>query len=464
MGLHNSVGPLAFSNVGAASAYELVRKELKAEFGEEEFRSWFAELRLAGEDGDALVFATPSATARDWLRRNAQHRLEARLSQHVRLDRATRILTEAEAQSVFGETAPPPTPTAPVAAPSGASNGASFETFCVGSSNEGAYTAARAIARGEGGAFPLVLLHGAPGVGKTHLLQAMAGESKRLLPGRRVRYMMSQLFIEDFQAAIHKKRDCSGFKASVRENDLLLLDDVQRIAGKRATEEEFFDTIAVITAQGGQVVMSADHGADGLSGFDERLRTHLKSAVECFVGEPDFPLRRQILDAKVAQYAATAPRFHIPDAVLDMIAARVRGPGRLLDGAIRQLFVEVGMAGREATLELAETVLKSRFSAAEKRPTVDLIIKTTAKHFALTTQELLSRSRRRTIARPRQIAMFVCTRMTSRSLPDIGKRFGGFDHTTVLYARDRVAELFAQDAQTRTEVEAVENAVRSQLQ
>lgn len=463
MGLHNSVGPLAFSEVGAASAYELVRKELKAEFGEEEFRSWFAELRLLGEDGDALVFATPSATARDWLRRNAQHRLEARLSQHVRLDRATRILTESEAQAVFGQAAPPPA-AAPVSAPASPSGGASFESFCVGASNEGAYNAARAIARGEGGAFPLVLLHGAPGVGKTHLLQAMAAESKRLAPARRVRYMMSQLFIEDFQAAIHKKRDCTGFKASVRENDLLLLDDVQRIAGKRATEEEFFDTIAVVTAQGGQVVMSADHGADGLSGFDERLRAHLKSAVECFIGEPDFPLRRQILDAKVAQYAATAPRFHIPGAVLDMIAARVRGSGRLLDGAIRQLFVEVGMAGREATLELAETVLKSRFSATEKRPTVDLIIKTTAKHFALTPQELLSRSRRRTIARPRQIAMFVCTRMTSRSLPDIGKRFGGFDHTTVLYARDRVAELFERDAQTRQEVEAVESAVRSQLQ
>lgn len=461
MGLHNSVGPLAFSNVGAASAYELVRKEIKAEFGEEEFRSWFADLRLVGEDGDALFFSTPSATARDWLRRNAQHRLEARLSQHVRLERAIRILTEAEAQAAFGGSAA--APAKPVAAPPAPANGASFETFCVGASNEGAYTAARAIARGEGGAFPLVLLHGVPGVGKTHLLQAMAAESKRLQPARRVRYMMSQLFIEDFQAAIHKKRDCSGFKASVRDNDLLLLDDVQRIAGKRATEEEFFDTIAVVTAQGGQVVMSADHGADGLSGFDERLRAHLKSAVECFIGEPDFPLRRQILDAKVAQYTATAPQFHIPGAVLDMIAARVRGPGRLLDGAIRQLFVEVGMAGREATLELAETVLRNRFSAAEKRPTVDLIIKTTAKHFSLTPQELLSRSRRRTIARPRQIAMFVCTRMTSRSLPDIGKRFGGFDHTTVLYARDRVAELFEHDSQTRVEVEAVESAIRSQL-
>jgi chromosomal replication initiator protein len=465
MGLHNSVGPQERSEIGAAQAYERVRKELKAEFGEEEFRSWFAELRLVGEDEGALLFATPSATARDWLRRNAQHRIEARLCQHVALERALHIVTEAEAAARFGEAAPAPlaAPAAPAPAPAAALAN-TFASFCVGASNEGAYNTARAISRGEGGAFPLVLLHGAPGVGKTHLLQAIAAESRRLAPARRVRYMMSQLFIEDFQAAIHKKRDCSGFKASVRENDLLLLDDVQRIAGKRATEEEFFDTIAVVTAQGGQVVMSADHGADGLSGFDERLRAHLKSAVECVVGEPDFALRRQILDAKLAQYAATAPGFQISPAVLDMIAARVRGPGRLLDGAIKQLFVEVGMAGREATLELAEAVLKSRFSAAEKRPTVDLIIKTTAKHFALTPQELLSRSRKRAIARPRQIAMFVCTRMTTRSLPDIGNRFGGFDHTTVLYARDRVAELFQSDAQMRQEVEAVENAVRCQLQ
>lgn len=445
---------------GAHAAFESVRAELRAEFGQEEYRSWFENLSLLAEHEGSLYFVTPSATARDWLRRNGLHRLEARLAARLALSGPIVIATPGDLPDALRERAEEATPSAELTAARGAFL---FDNFCVGPSNQAAFTAARAIARNDTAAFPLTLLHGAPGVGKTHLQLALIAESHRLHPSRRVRYMMSQIFIEEFQAALHKRRDSSGFKSMVRENDLLVLDDVQRIAGKRATEEEFFDTIAVVAAQGGQVVLSADHGAEGLNGFNDRLRVHLKGAVECAIAEPDFELRRRILDSKVLQYAACAPSFTVPGPVLDMIAARVRGPGRLLDGAVRQLLVEAGMAGREVTMELAESVLKSRFSAAEKRPTVDLIIKTTAKHFALTPQELLSRSRRRTIARPRQIAMFVCTRLTTRSLPDIGNRFGGFDHTTVLYARDRVAALVETDAQLREEVEAVERAVRANV-
>lgn len=465
MGLQETLVPFDLSPVGAKTAFEFVKKELKAEFGEEEFRSWFLGLRFLAEHEDALIFLTHSVTARDWLRRNAQHRLEARLSSRISLKAPIRILTRDELPAVLDHDSAEPVEGAPPTAVSTDAGGRTqvFESFCIGESNRAAVMAARAVAAGGAAAFPLLLLHGMPGVGKTHLLQAIAAESQRQAPQRRVRYMMSQIFIEEFQNYIHRRRDGANFKALVRENDLLLLDDVHRIAGKRATEEEFFDTIAVVNAHGGHVVLSADHGAEGLSGFDERLRTHLKGAVECCIGEPDEALRRQILDAKVAQYASVIPNFRVPGEVLDLIAARVRGPGRLLDGAIRQLVVEATMAGREITMELAENTLKARFSSAEKRPPVDLIIKTTAKHFSLTPQELLSRSRRRTIARPRQIAMYVCTRMTTRSLPDIGRRFGGFDHTTVLYARDRMAELVESDKQIRDEVEAVERAVRANM-
>lgn len=449
---------------GAHAAFEQVRSELREEFGAEAFRSWLESLTLVAAYDDSLVFVTHCATSRDWIRRSAQHRLEAHLSRRGALKAPVTISVEADLPIALKELIAERTEerVASLEPPQGRARFV-FDNFCVGSSNEGAYTVARAIASGEADALPLVLIHGAPGVGKTHLQQAIIAEAQRIDPNRRVRYMMSQIFIEEFQAALHKKKDSSGFKSMVRDNALLVLDDVQRIAGKRVTEEEFFDTIAVVTANGGQVVLSADHGAAGLDGFDERLRAHLRGAIECEIGEPDFELSRNILQTKVAQYAVQAPGFQIAPAVLDMIAARVRGPGRLLDGAVRQLLVEAGMAGREVTMELAERVLKGRFSAVEKRPTVDLIIKTTAKHFGLTPQELLSRSRRRTVARPRQIAMFICTRMTTRSLPDIGNRFGGFDHTTVLYARDRVVALAESDGQLRDEVEAVERAVRASM-
>lgn len=464
MGLKETLMPLELSPIGVKTAFEFVKKELKAEFGEEEYRSWFSSLRFLAEHEDAILFLTHSATARDWLRRQGQHRLEARLAARIQLKAPIQILIQEELPvGLINDHAPAEVAQPVIESPESSVQPFSFETFCVGDSNRAAMFAARAMALGGPTAFPLLLLHGAPGVGKTHLLQAISAEAQRRHPGGRVRYMMSQIFIEEFQNFIHRRKDGANFKSLVRDNDLLLIDDVQRIAGKRATEEEFFDTIAVVTAQGGRVVLSADHGAEGLSGFDDRLRAHLKGAVECCIGEPDESLRRQILDAKVAQYASLIPDFGVAGEVLDMIAARVRGPGRLLDGAIRQLVVEAAMAGREVTMDLAENVLKGRFSSPEKRPPVDLIIKTTAKHFALTPQELLSRSRRRTIARPRQIAMYVCTRMTTRSLPDIGKRFGGYDHTTVLYARDRMAELVESDQQLRDEVDAVERAVRASM-
>lgn len=449
---------------GAHAAFDLVRNDLRIEFGLETYRSWLESLTLVAAYDDSLVFLTHCATSRDWVTRNAQHRLEAHLSSRITLKAPVTICVESDLPAPLKELLAERAEERPTAPEAGQTRARfTFDNFCVGASNQAAYSVARAIASGEADALPLALFHGAPGVGKTHLLQSIIAEAQRIDPSRRVRYMMSQIFIEEFQAALHKKKDSSGFKAMVRDNALLILEDVQRIAGKRATEEEFFDTIAVVTANGGQVVLSADHGAEGLNGFDDRLRAHLRGAIECEISEPDFELSRRILQMKVSQYAAQTPGFAIDEPVIQLIAERVRGPGRLLDGAVRQLLVEAGMAGREVTMELAERVLKGRFSAVEKRPSVDSIIKSTAKHFSLTPQELLARSRRRSIARPRQIAMFICTRMTTRSLPDIGNRFGGFDHTTVLYARDRVAELLESDTQVREEIETIERSIRSNL-
>lgn len=448
---------------GASEAFASVKLELKAEFGAQEFKSWFEALTLAGDVDGVLYFCTPSPTARDWLVRNAQHRIEARLSSRVRLDAPIRIVTRDELPAALREQAAPASGPVAVAAPAeavGHRTRGTFETFCEGPSNRAALLAARAVAEGDAAAFPLVLIHGPQGVGKTHLLQAIEARIRQTDPSRRVRYMMAQTFLEHFVSYVRGRGEAGDFKSLVRGNDVLLLDDIHRLAGKRATEEEFVDTIKVLTESGAHLVMTAEQGVDGLTAFEDRTRALLRGALECRVDEPDFELRRRVFTQKVQHYSVIAPGFTVPAPVSDLVAARVRGSGRDVEGAARQLLVEAGMVGREVTMELAERVLKDRFTSVEKRPTVDLIIKTTAKHFALTPQELLSRSRRRSVARPRQIAMYVCTRMTTRSLPDIGNRFGGFDHTTVLYARDRISKLAEDDQHLRSQVEAVERAVR----
>lgn len=443
-----------------------VHKHLKTTFAPQEFAAWYKDLRLIGRVDGCYVFVVPRTIVRDRVQQDAAHLIDAVLVETLGDDARAMIvsagdLPEGARALVQQGVNVVPFPGAPNAEPE-APAALSFDSFCVGPSNKAAYTMARAVAANQAGAFPLILFHGSPGVGKTHLLTAISAEASVLTPGRRVRYMMAPIFIQEFQDALAKKRDMSTFKSLVRENDLFLLDDVHRIAGKRVTEEEFLDTISVVMAHGGQVVVSADHGPNGLDGFDERLKTQLRGATDCAIGDPDFELRSRIVASRFAAYAAMHPGFAAEPAVLDMVAARVTASGRDLDGAVKQLLMIWLDEPQKITLATAEAALRHRF-VPEKKVTVDHIIKSVAKYHQLTPQELLERTRRAEIAKPRQIAMFLATKMTVRSLPDIARRFGGFDHTTVLYARNSVAKRVETCGRFAADVASIEQAIRDGL-
>ena len=453
------------AGIGAARAYDLVRKELLGEFGADFFRSYVDSLRLVAEWNGSLLFRAGSAMAQQRLRQQVQHRLEARLRVYeprlgpieILLDHEfpeeVRELTDARIEEARTQI---------VTAPFGRGQSFTFDTFCTDASNHRAITVARMIAAGAGVTFPIWIVHSPPGCGKSHILGAIAQEAAICTPERKVLAMTGQEFLEAFQSALHKKRDSSAFKDMVRAPDLLIIDDFHRICGKPATEQEAFDTMYDVTRRGGQVVLAANHGPEGLEGLDDVLRAKLKGAVSCEIHEPDETLRRRILDMRVQHHALANPGFSVAPEALDMIANRLHVTGRELDGAVAQLIIEWKICGgTEVTLEAAANALQSKLSeSAERRITVQLVIKVVARHYNMTPQVLLERTRRHAIARPRQVAMYLACRMTHASLPDIGQRFGGFDHTTVMYARDRIAALVESDPSVKAEIEGLMRAIR----
>jgi chromosomal replication initiator protein len=450
------------AGLGAARAYEIVRKELMSEMGADFFRSYIDPLRLVADWNGTLLFKAGSQVAKERLEQQVQHRLEARLRHYLPNLGPLKILLEQEipedvqalADARIGAASARSEPS-----PASSRESFAFDTFCVDDSNRRAFAVAQMVAAGER-AFPVWLLHSAPGCGKTHLLSAIA--SVALAQERKVLMLTGQEFLETFQTALHKKRDSSAFKEAMRAPDLLIIDDFHRICGKKATEEEAFDTFHELTRRGAQVVLAANHGADGLQGLDDTLRQKLRGAAACEILPPEQPLRRQILDMRVAHHQRSHPGFGVASDALDLIAERMHVTGRELDGAVSQLLIEWKITGGTyVTLEAAANALQSKLSdAAERRVTVQVVQKVVARHYNMSVQQLLERTRRHSIARPRQIAMHLACRLTHASLPDIGQRFNGFDHTTVMYARDKIAELAAKDVSLNAELETLTRLIR----
>lgn len=440
--------------------WEKVLSTLKAELGEAVFKSWLKPLALARTDGPEVVIAAPTRFMRDWVER---HYLERMKALWIGLDPSVRLLEVRVVRTPSPKISTP----RPQATSDGNSHAApasgeteeridfgaaldprfTFDNFVVGKSNEFAYAAARRVAEATAVPFNPMFLYGGVGLGKTHLMHAIAWHIREKHPTRKVLYLSAEKFMYQFIRAL-RFRDTMAFKEQFRNVDVLMIDDVQFISGRDSTQEEFFHTFNALVDQNRQIVISADKSPSDLEGMEERMRSRLGWGLVADIHQTDYELRLSILQAKAERLNASV----IPK-VLEFLAHKITSNVRELEGALNRVVAHAQLVGRDISLETTQEVLHDLLRANDRRVTIEEIQKRVAEHFNIRIADMHSARRARAVARPRQVAMYLAKQLTSRSLPEIGRKFGGRDHTTVMHAVRKIEELRAKDASFAEDVD-----------
>jgi chromosomal replication initiator protein len=447
-----------------------VRGRLRAEFGDGVFRSWLRPMTLVATDSGSVTISVPTRFMRDRVNALYGDRLRALWATEDEAVAAVNVVVGA------GEAAKPltrlrepvrPAPAAPHPAPAAEPDCArgdgqddwldgigapldarfTFDNFVVGRPNEFAHAACRRVAEATAVPFNPLFLYGGVGLGKTHLMHAIAWHIKALHPWKRVLYLSAEKFMYQFIRAV-RYRDTVAFKDQFRSVDVLMVDDVQFICGRESTQEEFFHTFNALVDQNRQIVISADKSPSDLEGLEDRMRSRLGWGLVADLHPTNYELRLSILESKAEQSGATVPK-----PVLEYLAARITSSVRELEGALNRLVAHAQLIGRELTVETVQDVLRDLLRANERRVTIEEIQKRVAEHFNIRLSDMHSPRRARAVARPRQVAMYLAKQLTSRSLPEIGRKFGGRDHTTVMHAVRKIDELRATDASLSEDVD-----------
>ncbi len=440
------------------STWDLAKGGIEKDIGTHNFKAWIDQLKFRKLDGDTLSLISPTAFMGRWVVQNysdviLRHVVEAG-------GRATRVACNA----------PAATQSQPQVQKRQAANRLrtegtldarfTFDSFVVGKSNELAHAAARRVATGDSVSFNPLFLHGGVGLGKTHLMQAIAWELNERHPETRVMFLSAEQFMYRFVQALREK-NTMDFKHLFRTVDVLLVDDVQFIAGKESTQEEFFHTFNALVDQGKQVVISADRSPAQISDLEERITSRLQSGLVVDLHPADYELRLGVLQHRVEMFQERYPAFEIADGVLEFLAGRISASIRALEGAVARLVANADLVKREVSIEQAQDILSDLLRSSEKKLTIDEIMKKTCDHYNLRMSDMTSARRSRSVARPRQMAMYLSKKLTPRSYPEIGRKFGGKDHTTVLYAVRKIEALIAAEPQIAEDAELLQRKLES---
>ncbi len=473
--------------VPMAESWDRVRRRLRAELGEDVFSSWFARVEISDLVDGVAYLTVPTRFLKSWLEAHYAERLRAHCVAELPAPHGIVL----SVRQVARETAPVaarepvparpkamiPVPTAtsaagPLATASFASEHdlvdacgtvldrrLNFASFIVGKSNQLAFAAAERIAAAPAGASPYnpLYLHAGVGLGKTHLLQAIAQEARS--HGKRVAYFTADRFMYGFVAAL-KSQTALAFKEKLRGIDLLIVDDVQFIQG-RSIQQEFGHTINALIDAGKQIVVAADRLANDLEALDERIRSRLGGGLVVEIGELDEALRARILSTRLDSLQGAHPNFVVNPDVVAYVARVVATNGRDLDGAANRLLAHATLSGQPVTMETAEAAIRDLVRTREpRRVKIEDIQKLVATRYNVSRADILSERRTAAVVKPRQIAMYLSKALTPRSLPEIGRRFGGRDHTTVLHAVRKIEKAIAEDRLLHDEVDLLKRMLQ----
>jgi chromosomal replication initiator protein len=474
-----------------AEAWMRVSAKLNSMYGEAIFRSWLKPIQFAGSDNGKIFLSVPTRFMREWVNShyinqiiqlwNSEQVAEGYIVEiivpppsastattasaaapqlKIESNQDASVATNAPASNVIVPANWQPSETADSDLQMGATLDPryTFDNFVVGKPNELAHAAARRVAESPKvvpGCNPL-FLYGGVGLGKTHLMHAIAWHIRRNSPERRVLYLSAEKFMYQFIKALRSK-EALAFKEHFRSVDVLMIDDVQFISGKDSTQEEFFHTFNALVDQNKQLIISGDRSPSDLEGIEERVRSRLGWGLVADIHATTYELRLGILQSKIDNMRDIT----IPQKVTEFLAHKITSNVRELEGALNRVVAHATLVGRPVTLETTQEVLHDLLRANDRRISIDDIQKQVANHYNIKVSDMHSARRSRAVARPRQVAMYLSKKLTSKSLPEIGRKFGGKDHTTVMHAVKRVEELMAADQEMANDVELLDRILQN---
>ncbi|MEO0412661.1 MAG: chromosomal replication initiator protein DnaA [Pseudomonadota bacterium] len=428
-----------------AQAWQKSLTQLKAKHGEKTFDAWLSMMEPKHLTGQTLEIALPNALLINYIRANLYQSIRGCMVNNMLGVKDVRLVLRSQAASkrpIQREAFPPPRDQ--ISSPLDPRY--TFDNFMIGRPNQFCHAAAKRVAESFPTEFNPLFIHGGVGLGKTHLLQAIAWDVRQNRPDARVVYLSAERFVHAFVTSIQSGK-IADFKKTLRSADLLMIDDIQFIAGKESTQEEFFHTFNYLIDENRQMIFSGDRPPGDID-LEERIRSRLSCGLVVDVHPMDYELRLSILLAKAKQY----PKLDAGEEVLAYLARNLTTSVRELEGALLKINAHVDISHQDVTIDLVRDLLQDMLRGASRRTTMREIQTLTADHYGLKRTDLLSRRRTQKIVRPRQVAMYLCKLVTTKSLPEIARAFDGRDHTTVMYAIRKIDRLRKEDAELDADI------------
>ncbi len=444
-------------------SWEMVLSRLKTKVTDQVFETWLRPLRFVSREGSLLLVATPHKFFKQWIEENYMPQIEEAARKEIGGDVAVEIVVGSEEEEEEERSAHPPGhpldggPEAKAPKPrtrNGELNSRyTFDQFVVGAGNQFAHAASVAVATDPAKSYNPLFLYGGVGLGKTHLLHAIGNLTRELSPRIRVCYITAEKFTNELVFCLRTNR-MPDFKEKYRNVDMLLVDDVQFIAGKQRTQEEFFHTFNDLYSSRGQIVVSSDKFPKEIPDLEERIQSRFEWGLVADIQPPDLETRLAILNRK-----AEAEQIPLPPDVSLFLATMIKNNIRELEGSLIRIGAHASLTQREINMDLAREVLSRLLESSVREISPDTILKVVSDHYGVKVSDLRSGRKHKVVALPRQVAMFLMREMTKCSFPDIGQRFGGRDHSTVMYAVKMIEKKTKDDVSLKHSIETLRKSI-----